>query len=61
MYSGSIIQLGTLLSVGVAIVSTALFLAWRDARQSGTDLQRKRRRKRVAAFRILRPPQAHRR
>jgi hypothetical protein len=47
MYSGpAIVQLGTLLTVGIAIVSAALFLAWRDARQSGSPYQRRRRRRR---------------
>lgn len=55
MYSGStIIQLGTLLTVGIAIVSAALFLAWRDARLSRSDFQRRRRRRRP--LKLLRPP-----
>jgi hypothetical protein len=47
MYSApAIVQLGTLLTVGIAIVSAALFLAWRDARQSGSAFRKRRRRRR---------------
>jgi len=47
MYSSPMmVQLGALLTVGVAIVSAALFLAWRDAQQSGSAFQRRRRRRR---------------
>ena len=48
------IQLATLLAVGIATVSAALFLAWRDARQSA--FQRRRRRRRASIFKIARPP-----
>ena len=58
MYSGpaTIIQLGTLLTVGVTIVSGALFLAWRNAQQSGAALQRKHRRRRASLFKTFKPP-----
>jgi len=48
MVSGpdTVIQIGTLLTVGIAVVSAALFLAWRDAQQSGSAFRRRRRRKR---------------
>jgi len=57
MYTGpdTIIQLGTLLAVGVAIVSTALFLAWRDAQRSGSAFQRRRRRRRAFALKTFKP------
>jgi len=48
------IQLGTLLAVGIAVISAALFLAWRDARQSA--FHRRRKRRRAALFKIARPP-----
>jgi len=48
------IQLATLLAVGIAVVSAALFLAWRDARQSA--FQRRRKRRRASIFKIARPP-----
>jgi len=48
------IQLGTLLGVGIAIVSTALFLAWRDARRSSAAFQRRRKRRRAFTFKVPR-------
>jgi len=46
------IQLGTLLGAGIAIVSTALFLAWRDVRRPAFRKRRKRRR--GSAFKVPR-------